>query len=122
MALGGMFEEQLIIMDRMSQTIAGQPIVTWANGATIYGELSISNMANVRLAEAQGVRATGTLLLDLDNNGRDKYPVTINTYLYYPKGGHYIRVADMGVVEAGAGAGVLNKRQFSVEGVTVLPR
>lgn len=117
-----MFQDVLIIMDRRTQTIAGQTIVTWENGSTIQGELSISNMMQVRLAEATGVKTTGTLMLDLDCNGKDIYPVTVNTYLYHPKSGVYVRVADAGVTEAGVGAGVVNKRQFSVEAVPVLPR
>lgn len=117
-----MFSEDLYIMDRHTQVIAGQTIVNWSKGAAIVGELSISNMQSVRLAEAQGVKATGTLMLELDSQGRDKYPVVMNTYLYAPKAGHYIRVADNGVVEAGTGAGVVNKRMYACEGVTVLPR
>lgn len=118
----GLFNEKLIIMDRHTQIIQGQPIATWSQGAEIEGSVSISNMETVRLAEAQGVRATGTLMLDLDAHGRDKYPqVTINTYLEYPNGNTYLRVADIGVVEAGEGAGPINKRQFAVEVAAVLP-
>lgn len=117
-----LFGQPLIIQDRSTQIIASQTIVTWKDGATIYGELSISNMASVRLAEAQGVKATGTLMLELDAQGRDKYPVEMNTYLKDPKSGVYIRIADTGVVEAGAGAGIINKRQFAVEAVSALPR
>lgn len=117
-----MFSDTMIIQDRKTQTIAGQVIPIWSNGATIEGELSISNMQSVRLAEAQGVRATGTLLLDLDAMGRDKYPVSMNTFLYHPKSGVYIRVADQGVVEAGSGAGILNKRQYAVEALSALPQ
>lgn len=124
MALGSLFESDLIVMDRHTQTIGGQLITTWTNGATIQGELSISNMADIRLAEAQGVKATGTLMLPLDRDGRDKYPaIVMNSYLYDPKGQRYVRVADPGVVPSGNQmVGAINKRQFAVEGVSTLPR
>lgn len=117
-----LFEDDLIIQDPITNIVAGQLIVTWVRGAEITGELSISNMESVRLAEAQGVKATGTLMLGLDSQGRDIYPLRMNTFLYHPKSGVYIRIADNGVVEAGRGAGIVNKRQYAVEGLSSMPK
>lgn len=111
-----MFEEQLIIMDKRTQTIAGQTIITWEEGARITAKLQISNMQSTLIAQAQGVIPTGYIVVGKEY---EKY-ITMNTYLKNPKDGKYVRVADTGVVEAGEG--IYQERQFAVEVVTALPR
>lgn len=112
-----MFEEQLIIMRRLDQqSPTGGIVVSWFDGETITGKLQISNMLNVQIAQAQGVRSTGFLAVKNDIAKK----ITLDTYLRFPKGGYYVRVADAGVVEAGDG--VYQERQYSVEVVAELPR
>lgn len=116
-----MFESKLIIMNKQTQTGPAGITVTWSEGATIEAKLSISNMTEILLAQAQGVRASGYLVVDVDKSGKPKYPIEINTYLKFPKGGFYVRVADSGVIEAGEGA-PFQERQYSVEAMETLPR
>lgn len=116
-----MFEEKLIIMNKTTQQGPAGPVVTWSEGAAIEGKLSISNMQEVLIAQAQGVRPTGYLVVNVDPSGKPTYPIELNTYLKYPRGGFYIRVADNGVIEAGEGA-PFQERQYTVEAMEVLPR
>lgn len=114
-----LFGENWYILDRRTQTIAGQTVTTWARGALVNIKVSISNMAQVRLAEAQGVKANGTAMLPVDSQGKDIYPIGMNTYLENEKTGQYIRIADPGVTESGMS--IFGERQVAVEGVTSLP-
>lgn len=111
-----MFEEKLILMNKSTQSGPAGPVVTWSEGAEIEAKLSISNMQDVLIAQAQGVIPTGYLVAD---KKFEKY-ITLDTYLKYPKGNFYVRIADTGIVEAGEG--VFNERQFAVEVVKALPR
>lgn len=115
-----MFEEKLIIMNKTTQQGPAGPVVTWSEGAAIEAKLTISNMQDVLIAMAQGVRASGYLVVDVDKSGKPIFPIEMNTYLKYPRGGFYIRVADNGIIEAGEGQ--FKERQYSVEALEVLPR
>lgn len=117
MKMAEQYIEQLYIMDRHTQTIAGQTIVNWSEGASITAKLQISNMQSTLVAVAQGVVQTGYLVI---GKQYEKY-ITMNTYLKHPKSGRYIRVADDGVIEAGEGA-PFQEKQYSVESVVALPR
>lgn len=103
-------------MNKQTQTGPAGPVVTWSEGAQITAKMQISNMLDVQIAQAQGVLPTGFLVVDKQY---EPY-ITLNTYLKWPKSGVYIRVADVGVIEAGEG--IFNERQYAVEVVTVLPR
>lgn len=108
-------------MNKTVQTGPAGPVVSWSPGAEIEAKLSISNMNEVLIAMAQGVRASGYLVVDVDKSGKPKVPIEMNSYLKFPKGGFYIRVADSGVVEAGEGA-PFQERQYTVEAMETLPK
>lgn len=110
------YDGKLIIMNRNTQIGPGGLVVTWSEGAEITGTLQLSNMQDTLIAQAQGVRANGTLSID---RSLEKY-ITLDTYLKNPRDGGYVRVADTGIVEAGTP--IFDTRQYSVEGVTALPR
>lgn len=111
------FEEELIIMNRTTQPAPGGGItVTWSEGAKITAKMQISNMPETLIAQAQGVVATGYLVVD---TSLEKY-LTLNTYLKYPKGKYYVRITDIGIVEAGER--FFNDRQFAIEQVQRLPQ
>lgn len=111
-----MFEEKLIIMNKTTQQGPAGPVVSWSEGAEITAKMQISNMLDVQIAQAQGVVPTGYLVVD---TSIEQF-LTLNTYLRYKKGGFYVRIVDIGIVEAGER--FFDDRQFSVEVVQTLPR
>lgn len=110
------YSGKLIIMNKSIKQGPAGPVVTWSEGLEITGVLQISNMQDTLIAQAQGVRANGTLSVD---RALENY-ITLDTYLRNPSDKYYVRVADTGIVEAGTP--IFNTRQYSVEGATVLPR
>lgn len=115
--------EELYIMDRNTQVIAGQTIVTWKRGAKVYLDVSISNMMDIQLATVQGVIPTGYVAQDLDRFGNVAYPIGTNTYLEFPRAGAYIRITDDGVFPPGEYApGAVNQKQYAAVGIASLPR
>ena len=110
-----MFDEKLIIMVKTPQPGPAGNIITWSEGEEITAKFQVSNMLKVQIAQAQGVKPTGYLVVNMSI--ADK--IGLDTYLRYPKGGYYARVADNGVVEAGSG--MFGERQFAVEIVQHFP-
>jgi len=103
-------------MNKLIQQGPAGPVITWSEGIEITAKLQLSNMMDVLLAQAQGVIPTGYLVVDRE---LEKF-LTINTYLWWPRGDMYVRIADSGVVEAGEGN--YKERQYSVESMYNLPR
>lgn len=95
---------------------AGGVSVSWYDGETISGALSISNMLETQIAQAQGVKGSGHLVVELETAKK----ITLDTYLKAPKRGEYIHVIDNGIIESGEG--YFQTRQFAVETVRNLPR
>lgn len=103
-------------MDKRTQTGPSGTVITWAEGATITAKMQLSNMLNVQIAQAQGVKPTGYLVV---TKSFEKL-IALNTYLKYPKGNVFLRVADNGIVEAGDG--LFQERQYAIEAIAVLPK
>ena len=103
-------------MVRHTQPSPAGVVATWTEGEAIVAKLQISNMLNVQIAQAQGVKPTGYLVIDEAKAGN----IGLNTYLRFPKAEAYVCVADNGVVEAGAG--IFKERQYAVEAVEALPK
>ena len=115
-----MFDEDLKLMVRHSQQSPAGTVVTWSEGESVRAKVQLSNMRDTLVAQAQGVKPTGYLVVKVDDAGNPIYPIVLDSYLRFPRGGVYVRVADHGVIEAGAG--IYKERQFAVEAVEVLPR
>lgn len=103
-------------MNKTLQQLPAGPVVTWSKGLEITAKMQISNMPETLIAQAQGVIPTGYLVVD---KSIEDY-MTLNTYLRYPKGNFYVRITDIGIVEAGDR--FFDDRQFAVEVVQTLPR
>lgn len=110
------YKSKLIIMNKNIQQGPAGPVVTWSEGLEITGKLQLSNMESTLIAQASGVRANGKLSVD---RSLEKY-ITLDTYLKNPRDNSYVRVADVGIIEAGEAEH--GTRIYSVEGVTTLPR
>lgn len=110
------FEEPLIIMKQVTQSGPAGPVISWFDGEEITGMVQLPSSLETQIAQAQGVKATGNLALDVEIAQKVKF----NDYLRAPKRGRYIRIADDGNIESGEG--VFKTKQYTVEAVQTLPR
>lgn len=116
-----LFGEQLYIMDKKTQQGPAGPVVTWSRGAAFEGKMQFDNSIEVLQAQAQGVKVTGYLTVDVDKKGKPIVPLDVNSYVEFPKMDAYARISEPGIIEAGEDP-PFQEMQFSVERIAVLPR